>query len=247
MQQFDRPIWFLRKAHCGWLLLGVFACCSGCRVSAVGNNVDGVRQFQYGNHTGAIEQFQRALANDPNSADAYYNLGAVYHNLGRRSSDQSLMQQAEGLYHQCLDRDPDHVDCYRGLAVLLVQTNRSKSAFTLVERWAMRGGDRAEPKIELARLYEEFGDPDKASQQLRDAIEVEPQNSRAWVALANLREKKGEYAQALANYRQAYDLNENLPGVATRIARLQRELSVDSVPLSQGGTRVVNTPGDPRR
>ena len=229
------------------MLLAVMANSLGCRVSAVGNNVDGVRQFQYGNHTGAIEQFQQALANDPNNADAYYNLGAVYHNLGRRNSDQSLMQQAEGLYHQCLDRDSDHVDCHRGLAVLLVQTNRSKSAFTLVERWAMRSGDKAEPKVELARLYEEFGDPDKASQQLRDAIEVEPQNSRAWVALANLREKKGQYAQALANYRQAYDLNQNLPGVATRIARLQRELSANTTPLSQGGTRLVNTPGDTQR
>ena len=134
-------------------------------MSANGHNIDGVRNLQFGNQQAAIQNFQRALVSDPNNADAYYNLAAVYHDRGRRNSDNLLLKQAEGLYHQCLDRDPDHVECHRGLAVLLIQTERAQSAFTLLERWAMRSHRLADPRIELARLYEEYGDQETSNDE----------------------------------------------------------------------------------
>ena len=98
---------------------------------------------------------------------------------GEAAGDQRTLEQAEGLYHQCLDRDPDHVDCYRGLAALLVQTRRSQSAFDLLERWALRDPQLADPRIELARLYEESGDKQSAARHLTDALDVDAQSGRA--------------------------------------------------------------------
>jgi tetratricopeptide (TPR) repeat protein len=216
-------------------------------MSASGHNVDGVRNVQFGNYQAAIQDFQQALLADPNNADAYYNLAAIYHELGRKNSDQNLLQQAEGLYHQCLDRNSDHAECHRGLAVLLVQTDRAESAFTLLERWATRSQRLADPRIELARLYEEFGDQDSATRHLTDALDAEPHNARAWTALANLREKRGELAQALSNYQHAYNLNRLQPGVAHRIAQLQRNLSLEGESSSQNGSRIVSSPSDTTR
>jgi tetratricopeptide (TPR) repeat protein len=215
---------------------------AGCGMSAQGRNVDGVREHHLGRYQNAIQHFQRALSRDPNNADSYYNLAATYATLAKQNGDRALMQQAEGLYHQCLDLNPDHVSCYRGLASLLIETDRQESAFTLMRRWAQRSYGSAEPRIELARLHEEFGDKDTAIQHLTDALQVDANSARAWAALGRLRESQGEFAQALANYQQAYNLNQFQPGIGTRIAALQRGV-VSGSPAGKA-TQMVNTPAE---
>ena len=123
---------------------------SGCRSSFY--NTDGVKQFQQGQYQQALDSFQQAVAANPQNADAYYNMAATLHDWGRQSRNDEYMAQAETLYHRCLDLSPDHVDCYRALAVLLVDTNRKESAFTLLERWADRAPALADPQVELASV-----------------------------------------------------------------------------------------------
>jgi tetratricopeptide (TPR) repeat protein len=211
-------------------------------MSANGNNVAGVQNYQLGRFHEAIQSFQQALLDDPNNADAYYNLAATYYELGKRNSDRALLSQSEGLYHQCLDLDPNHTECYRGLASLLVDTKRPDSAFTLLKRWAMQSPRMADSRIELARLYEEFGDRDSAVRYLSEALNVDATSARAWTALGRLREEQGQLAQALSNYQQAYTLNQFQPGVANRIAALQRRVASGEGVTPTPGTQVVNTP-----
>lgn len=116
-------------------------------------------------------------------------------------------------------------DCYRGLAALLVDTKRADSAFTLLQRWSDRSPQIANPRVELARLYEEFGDRESARRHLTDAIQIDQRHPRAWAALANLREQQGELAQALADYQQAYSLNGAPPELASRISHLQQRIA----------------------
>ena len=202
---------------------------TGCSLSSSAHNVEGVRNLQTGNSQAALLNFQRALAANPNDADAYYNMASVYHQMARQQQDQNIYRQAEGLYHQCLDRSPDHVECHRALAVLLAQTNRTKSAFTLLERWVARSPHVADARIELARLHEEFGDKQKATRYLTEALNVAPRSARAWKALGNIREQQGRLAQALSNYQQAYLLNRNQPDLSGRIARLQQDITLNPV------------------
>ncbi len=197
--------------------------------------------YQQAYYQGALERFHQSLASNPNNADAYYNLGATYHRLGRLHNDKSDIQQAESYYHQCLDRDPNHQDCYRGLAVLLVEDNRSPEAFQLVQNWEQRSPTIAAPKIELARLYDESGNKDAARQQLQSSLEVEPNNARAYAALGKLREESGDTAQAMANYQRSLAINHYQPQVAQRVASLQ--MAAGGMPITPpGGTRVVTTP-----
>lgn len=223
----------------GWLVLVVLV---GCRASTGGLNTNGVSSFQQGRHQEAIQSFQQALINSPTDPDAYYNLAATYYELGKRNNDQNLLSQAEGLYNQCLDINPNHVECYRGLASLLVDTNRSKSAFTLLKGWSQQNLQLPDPRIELARLYEEFGDKESAARYLTDALNIDAQNPRAWLALANVREQQGQLAQAMSNYRQAFQLNQHQPGVANRIAALQQRMASAANGNTPRATQIVNTP-----
>jgi tetratricopeptide (TPR) repeat protein len=209
------------------VLLGVWclAACPGCGgFSSQGLNAEGVRLFEQTRVEDAMQQFQRAIDHDPANADGYYNLAASHHRIGlvnRRASD---LAQAERYYYLCLDRDPEHSECYRGLAVLLVEQNRGEEAFRLLQAWADRRPNSSDPKIELARLCEEFGDRERAKQQLSDALLADATNPRALAALGRIREQDGDRVQALSNYQQSLWANRFQPEVASRVAALQSSI-----------------------
>ena len=213
----------------------------GCGMVATGQNMQGVRLYEKGQVYQAMEKFQHAMANDPNDADAYYNMAATMHRMGQANKDQSSLQQAESLYNECLNRNPNHADCNRALAVLLVQTDRSDRAFTLLKNWALRNPRSADARVELARLYGEFGDTKTEELQLQQALQLDQTNKRAWTAMAKLRESKGDYQQALANYQRAYTLNGYNPTIANRIAALNKATAgtATTAPGAGDATRTV--------
>lgn len=216
----------------------------GCELASQGLNVDGVRMYEQGNYQGAAQRFNRAIANDPVSAEGYYNLAATLHRTGTMYNQPQDLKQAENLYNQCLERDPNHVECYRGLAVLLTETERTDAAFRLLEGWHRLSPQSAEPKIELARLLEETGSHEASKAQLVEALALDPHNSRGLTAMARLRDRDGDHAQALADYQRSLEINAMQPEVRTRVATLQAALGgpvVSSVaPMTD--TRFVRQP-----
>jgi tetratricopeptide (TPR) repeat protein len=204
------------------LLAGVLVAAAGCsNFAAQGRNAEGVRLFQQGRYPDALQQFQEATYADPSSGDGYYNLAATYHRMGRQQNRPGDLAQAEACYYQCLDHNPSHRDCHRGLAVLLAEQGRNDEAFRLMQRWVDQQPSAADPKIELARLYEELGNRTAAEDRLTEALAVEPNNPRAWAALGKIREAKGEPSQALANYQRSLSHDQFQPEVASRVSVLQ--------------------------
>lgn len=215
---------------------------SGCGLNSQAQNASGVRLYQQGFYQGAQQRFQQAIQNDPTNADSYYNMAASYHKLAAQTQQATDLEQAESYYNLCLDYNPNHRDCYRGLAVLLSEQGRSEEAFRLMEGWALRNPAMADPKIELARLFQEYGDKEASQQHLLEALTVEPNNARALAALGKLREEAGQPEQALAVYQRSLMNNRFQPEVAARVATLQpvygnRVLGAPTV----GGSRMVNS------
>ncbi len=193
---------------------------SGCRIASNGQNSMGVRFFQQGRFPEALQQFQTALSKDPSNPEAYYNLAATYHRIGVSQKDQRLIEQAESLYNQCLDLAPNHVECHRGLAVLLAESGRPDAAMTLLKNWAARNPNLSAPRIELARLHQEFGQPKVAEQYLDEALALNPNDYRAWTAKGQMREQAGQLTQALQNYQQSLAINSLQPDLYQRVAAL---------------------------
>jgi Tfp pilus assembly protein PilF len=215
----------------------------GCRWSSSGQNAVGVRLYEQGRYAEALQQFQVAQRTDPSNPDAYYNLGSTYHKMGVAQRDAKMIEQAESLYNQCLDLQPNHVDCHRGLAVLLAESNRPDSAMKLLKNWAAANPNMADPRIELARLHQEFGLPKVAEQYLDEALARNPNDHRAWSARGQMREATGDLNQALQNYQQSLAINSLQPDLYQRVASLnvkiaQNTMSGGSQP--QGGWTVHN-------
>lgn len=219
------------------LLVGLTGCTN---MTTQALNAEGVRLYQSGNYQQAADHFQRAIAADPNAANGYYNLASSLHKNGKLFNRPEDLAQAEQLYNQCLDQNHNHTECYRGLAVLLSETGRQDAAFRLLEGWASRSPQLADPRIELARVLEETNNIPQASARLVEAIEIDPNNSRALTALGRLREASGDNAQALANYQRSLAINRFQPAIAARVASLQATTaSPMPVVTPPGGTRTV--------
>jgi tetratricopeptide (TPR) repeat protein len=207
---------------------------SGCSdLLAVGRNSQGVRLYDRGQYQEAIQEFQEATYSDPNGADGYYNLGATYHRLGKLRNQPDYLARAETCYRQCLDRDPNHRDCHRGLAVLLAEQGRVDEAFRSIQTWADQHPSSSAPKFELARLHEEFGNKSAAKERLVEAITANPTDSRQWAALGKLREETGEYSQALTDYQRSLQIDPSQADVANRVTALQCAVARQTAPTGQ--------------
>jgi tetratricopeptide (TPR) repeat protein len=224
------------------LLIAAMLVCSsgGCAWMSSGQNSQGVRLFEQGNFDAAAQNFRKAIQTDPKNPDGYYNLAAYYHRQGKTQQRPVDLAQAESYYRQCLDYNPNHFDCRRGLAVLMVEEGRSEEAFKMLEDWSTQNPMMAEPKIELARLFEEFGDKEAAKQHLTSALSVAPNDPRALAALGKLREESGDFGQALSNYQRSLAAYRFQPQLAERVAALQ-SAGINSSTVAAGGTQVVTT------
>lgn len=224
----------------GTMMLAIMSLvgCNGFTSQAL--NSEGVRLYQNGNYQQAAATFQKAIASNPRSANAYYNLASALHKNGKLYNRPADLQQAEQLYNQCLDYDPNHTECYRGLAVLLAETGRQDAALRLLDGWAARSPQLADPRIELARLYEESNNMPQAAARLEEAITIDPHNSRALTALGRLRESTGDPAQALANYQRSLAINRFQPAIEARVASLQASQGITTPSVTPpSGTRTV--------
>jgi Flp pilus assembly protein TadD len=93
-------------------------------------------------------------------------------------------------------------------------------------------------------LYEETGDRMTAELYLQEALRIDRHDSRAWTALAHLREQSGDVDQALANYKRSLNLNRLQPSVAAKIAALNRSAGGSGEPPQSGDTRTVDSGGE---
>ncbi|QDU27302.1 photosystem I assembly protein Ycf3 [Anatilimnocola aggregata] len=218
----------------------------GCGLAAQGRNVDGVRYFQQGNYPVAMAKFQEAMRTDPQNPDSYYNAAATSHRMGLVNRDANALSQAESLYNTCLSYNPNHVDCRRGLAVLLTETGRTTQAFTMLNDWAAKSPSSADARVELARLSEEVGDNRNAEYYLTEALRLDVGNWRAHAALGRQRELSGNYQQAIVNYQRAQQLNPYQPQLASKVQELTTRMAQGGLSpgaLPTGNTQVNTTPG----
>ncbi len=100
----------------------------------------------------------------------------------------------------------------------------------------------ADPKIELARLSQEFGQTKQAEQYLDEALALNPNDYRAWSARGKMREASGDLNQALQNYQQSLAINSMQPELYQRVSALNVKIAQNTMSgvQPQGGWTVQN-------
>ena len=213
----------------------------GC--AAQNHTAEGIRFYGQARYDAAMASFRSALQASPNDPNALYNIAATYHQsaraslqLGQAATAQQQYEQAAGYYQRCLAQNPNHAEAYRGLASLYMDCQAPDAAFELLRHWSQANPVSAEPKLELARLNQEWaqiamlqGRTDVA-QQCRDyavhylqlVLATEPMNYRALRALGFMKEQAGDIAGAVFDYHRSLQANPQQRDIEERIAVLTR-------------------------
>lgn len=221
----------------------------GCTMYS--KNAEGLRYFGQARYAEALTAFTAAQNSDPNNPDTYYNIAATYHQSGKVSLQQGQTAAALRQYEQaiqnyrfCLTKEPNHTAAYRGLATLYMECQNADAAFQTLIGWQQQNPVSAEPKIELARLYQEFAQicliqrrddvakecQDTAVKMLQSVLAAEPNHFRALRALGYLKEQTGDISGAVADYQRSLQVNPSQKDLESRLAALQSGGTV-SAPL----------------
>jgi tetratricopeptide (TPR) repeat protein len=219
------------------LLLLVLGCASQNRTA------EGIRYYGQARYDAAMTAFQAVLKENPNDPNTLYNIAATYHQsakaslrAGHSAAAQQQYEQAAQYYQLSLARNPNHTEAYRGLAALYMDCQDAKSAFDLLIRWHNENPISAEPKLELARLYQEYaqifmiqGDTENAlgcrntaEYYLQQVLITEPANHRALRALGYLKEQRGDITGAVLDYQRSLQAYPQQSDLESRIAALSK-------------------------
>jgi len=133
----------------------------------------------------AVAAYERALALDPDYADAYCNLGAVRYNQDSRAA-------ARRAFEACLARVPDHVEANFNLANVLEEAGEDERALALYRRALAVDPLYPDLHINLALLYEKLDRMQPACRHWRRYLQIDPQGPWSVVARQRLARETGQ-------------------------------------------------------
>jgi DNA-binding transcriptional MerR regulator len=130
-------------------------------------------------YAAAIAAYERALALDPDYADAHCNLGSVYFNQGRRPL-------AHACYERALALVPEHLEAHLNLATLHEEEGQDAGALRHYRRALALDPFAADTHVSLALLYERLGLRRKARGLWRRYLQLAPHGAWADIARGRL-------------------------------------------------------------
>ncbi len=127
-------------------------------------------------------------------------MALAHHRAGR-------WREAELLYREILQGDPENIDALHYLGVIAHQAGRHDAAIALIERSAALRPDAPDIQNNLGEVYRAAGRAADAERCFRRALALRPDYADALNNLGNVLGRTGREAQAEQAYRGALSLN----------------------------------------
>lgn len=154
------------------------------------------------------------------------SIALQHHQAGR-------LQEAEALYRQILQVQPDHPDALHLLGVIAHQVGKQDIAISYIVRAIGLKPDVAEYYNNIGEAYRALGKLDEAMDHYRRALQLKPTYAEAHNNAGVALEAQGKLKEAEANYRQAIMLKPtyaephcNLGNVLNRQGKLDEAMGL---------------------
>ena len=126
---------------------------------------------------------------------------AVQHHKSGRLSD------AESLYQQILQTDPDHPIALHLLGVIAHQMGKNDVAVDLITKALALKPDWAEAHSNLGNALQDLGNPEDAVTSFHKALAIKPDYAEAHRNLGLVLQELGRLDESATHYRRASDIN----------------------------------------
>jgi tetratricopeptide (TPR) repeat protein len=121
--------------------------------------------------------FKAAASEDPNFAEAHYNLGVIAESEGKPD-------EAASHYQRALKANPKMPRAIENLAAVWVSQGKSDAAAGALEDFIKIEPNEPRPRAALAQIYRDKKRTDDALDQCRAALQRDPQNLAAFETMA---------------------------------------------------------------
>ena len=156
---------------------------------------DGVAMSRSGNHDGAIERFQAALAISPNCFDCHYNIGVAY--MAKKDE-----KQAEAAWLKALEVKADYAEALNALSTLYNNQKRFDEASAMSAKGASAGGGagNADAVFNQGIILWNQGKIAEAKAKFEEAIKANPNMPDAHYQLGMALLNEGKLTEAVASF-----------------------------------------------
>ncbi len=139
------------------------------KIRAEGYSVAGFARWRQGNVRRAEELLRKSVTFDKSNPRAFFNLGVLLYNSGKRAEGVGFLEQA-------FEIAPRDQRVLKGLADLYQRQGQLKKSLEFLERLAEQRGDDAPLAARMGALYLQTGQRDKAVEYMGRAVDLEPSN-----------------------------------------------------------------------
>ncbi|TDI34773.1 MAG: tetratricopeptide repeat protein [Acidobacteria bacterium] len=163
-----------------------------------------------------IQNFRESVENAPSSHEAWGDLGVVFHAHG-------LEREAALCYQKALELDPSDFRWHYLLVHALLDFDRAAAMEESARALEVRS-DYPALLVLRAELFEESDAMDEAKALYTRALELDPRDSSAELALGRLTMGEGDLEKARAHLERASELSPDAGSIYAALARLYRRL-----------------------
>ncbi|MBI5091951.1 MAG: tetratricopeptide repeat protein [Candidatus Hydrogenedentes bacterium] len=178
-------------------------------IALLPNDPDGYARLAFpledkGDLDGALAAYKKALSLNPNYIDAYVNMG---HLIEKRNDAKG----AENAYRSALALQSNHPLALSGLGRALALQGRIEEALKHLQRASELAPADAGVWIDYGNVTRKTGESARAIGMYRRAIECDPTDSEAYLALAETQRDAGAMNDAKVSAEKARALGAKLP------------------------------------
>ena len=159
----------------------------------------GIALFHRGYMEQAAESFKQVIAAQPNSSEAYYNLGTLCLRTKKLS-------EAEGYLERAVQLQPNYAEAWNNLGTIAAEQGRSDEAVGNFQHSLSLKPGYAVALVNLGNLYRHRGDYDQAAKFLAQALEIEPNDPEANYSAGMLYARQSDYDRAAHYLQTALDI-----------------------------------------
>ena len=211
----------------------------------------GIAHAQQGKLDSAERLIRAALRYDPESTEAYNNLGMVLHaqerheeamacyetaiarrplyavalnNLGITLAALGRYAEAITRYHAALAAQPDYAAALNNLGTALHAIGQTDDAIEKFRAALLSRSDFAEAEINLGDAFNKLGRYAEAIGHYRSALKLQPRNAAAYLGLAEALHRGNRHGEAETCYRQVIQIHPHLASAYAGLGSVLQEI-----------------------
>ncbi|WP_421654771.1 tetratricopeptide repeat protein [Leptothermofonsia sp. ETS-13] len=155
------------------------------------------------------------------------------------------LQEAEHLYRQVLQQQPNHPNALYLLGLIAHQMGNLDGAIALYQQAIASQPNFAEAHNNLGAAFQQQGNLAAAIAHYQATLRIKPDNPNANINLGVTLQQQGKLEAAIARYQKAIRLNPNLPEAYSNLAHALKERGELEQATSHYQTALQLTPNNP--